>query len=267
MSKEQVKDRLQQEGIDIYEIHLQEDDLFGQKYKELEQLIRDIQAKGVKVYLHHPMTIQGQTLHVNASNSMRSDYFNLTTRMLVELCEKHDIYVVVHINYGSDKISQGKHDELEEPEYADKNSYIQTVSNMLSIDRKIGKGRILWENGIVGVGAYREDLMLAEIMGGTELKLCFDVSHAFISLHGNNEKLKQTMDILEDNIAYFHVVDSMGEIHDSLVIGEGNIDFPNLYNQVIEKDYIYEIGLKNFNDCSEMVESHFRFESFKYEMI
>lgn len=267
VSKEQVENRLEQKGINIYEIHLKEDDLFGQKYKELDQLIADIKAKGIKVYLHHPMTIQDHTLHVNDLNSIRSDYFYLTTRMLVELCEKHDIYVVVHINYGSDGENIGKYNELEEPEYADKNSLIQTVSNMLTVDETIGKGRILWENGIVGVGAYREDLVLAHLIAGTDLKLCFDISHAFITLHGNNHKLQEAIWLLNDNIAYYHVVDSIGKIHDSLVIGEGLTDFPGIIKYITEKDYIYEIVLNDLTDCTEMMKSHQVFQSIYQELI
>jgi len=250
VSNTQVSNRLQQE-MDIYEIHLHEDDLFGAKYKYLDNLITGIQSTGVKVYLHQPMMIHGQMLHVNAVDSKIADYLTLSTRILVELCEKHDIYTVVHMNYTSPE-----NNPFREVQHPRREALIETIQNMIAFDEHIGKGRILWENGIMGVGGYMPDLELARLLSKTSLKLCFDVSHACISLNGDNDKLVETIEVLKENIEYFHVVDSMGKKHDSLIIGQGIIDFERIQDYILEKDYIYETGLADFNDCNEMMESH-----------
>lgn len=253
----QFLNRINQPDIAVFEFHLNEDDLFGVKLQHLKEKIELMQSINVKVFLHHPMTIHGEYLHVNNIDSKTAEYFLLSTRILVEICEEFDIYVVVHVNYGNAVTGN----EL----IADKDSVIKTVSRMLMIDEKYGKGRILWENGIAGVGAYRKDFYLADAIAGTSLKLCFDISHAFISLNGDNDRLVQLMAYLEPNIVYYHVVDSMGETHDSLMIGDGRINFHQLHPFIFAKDYIYEIGLSDLDNCKEMLVSHARLKSIMYE--
>ncbi|CAM5185164.1 Sugar phosphate isomerase/epimerase OS=Ureibacillus acetophenoni OX=614649 GN=SAMN05877842_104190 PE=4 SV=1 [Ureibacillus acetophenoni] len=245
----QIENRLSQKGIDIYEFHLVEEDLFGDRIHELERAILRLKVQGVKVYLHHPMKCHEQILHINDEISKAADFFILSTRILVDLCERYDCYVVVHWNYG-------RKNSLPEPDVAEKKSLIHTISRTIQFDEKYGKGRILWENGVRGVGAIRKDMYLANLIVDTQLKLCFDVSHAFISLNGDNDILFKTIELLQHQIHYYHVVDSMGINHDSLMIGQGMIDFPQILPFILEKDYIYEIMLSDNLDCREMMESH-----------
>ncbi|KGR76399.1 sugar phosphate isomerase/epimerase family protein [Ureibacillus manganicus] len=248
----QIENRLSQEGIEIYEFHLVEDDLFGARLKHLESSIAKLKEHGVRVYLHHPMAIQGKWLHINDENSIAADFFKLSTRILVDICERFDCYVVVHWNYGMLQNNQ----LVVEQEVPDKKSLIQTIARTIAYDERYGKGRILWENGIRGVGAFRNDFALANLIVDTPLKLCFDVSHGFISMNGDNESLFKTIELLQNQICYYHVVDSMGKTHDSLMIGQGEIDFRRILPFILEKDYIYEIMLGDNEDCWEMVESH-----------
>nr|WP_198044841.1 sugar phosphate isomerase/epimerase [Lysinibacillus timonensis] len=247
----QIENRLAQKGIDIYEFHLVEDDLFGKRLKELEFAIMKLKENGVKVYLHHPMRFQGIWLHINDETSITSDFYKLSTRILVDLCERYDCYVVVHWNYGI-----LKNESVVEHEISDKKSLLHTINRTIQFNEKYGKGRILWENGTKGIGAYRKDFILANLIVGTPLKLCFDISHAFISLNGDNNLLYKTIRMLQNNIHYYHVVDSKGKFHDSLVVGNGLIDFPRILPFILEQNYIYEIELANYLDCKEMLESH-----------
>lgn len=234
-----------------------EDDLFGQKRKDLERWIRWMKHQGLNVYIHHPQDINGGLLHINSKESIIGSYFELSTRILVEISEKYDCYTVVHWNYGADKKVQ--HQEIPVKESYSMSEIEFLVEKTEEIDRHIGKGRILWENPSAGIGAYRDDFVLAELIAQTSLSLTFDTSHAFISLKGNNNKLEDTIKLLEHNIAYYHVVDSMGLVHDSLPLGDGRIDFARLKPYIIEKDFIYEIDIKNINDAREAVASHHYF--------
>lgn len=247
----QIENRLSQKGIDIYEFHLLEDDLFGARLKNLESAISRLREQGIRVYLHHPMAIQGKLLHINDKISIAGDFFKLTTRILVDICERYDCYTVVHWNYG-----RLQNQMVVEQEVADKKSLIHTISRTIDFDERYGNGRILWENGVRGVGAFRNDYTLANLIVDTPLKLCFDVSHAFISLGGDSDALFKTMELIQDQICYYHVVDSLGVKHDSLIVGHGRIDFPRILPFILEKDYIYEIMLADHEDCWEMVESH-----------
>lgn len=247
----QIENRLSQKGIGIYEFHLVEDDLFGEGLKNLESAILKLREREIRVYLHHPMAIQGKLLHINDSLSVAGDFLKLSTRILVDICERYDCYAVVHWNYG-----RLENQMIVEHEVADKKSLIHTISRTIDFDEKYGKGRILWENGIRGVGAFRNDFTLANLIVDTPLKLCFDVSHAFISLGGDNDALYKTVELLQNHVRYYHVVDSLGERHDSLTVGHGRIDFPRILPFILEKDYIYEIMLADQEDCREMVESH-----------
>lgn len=245
----QFQNRMEQENVSVIELYLNEGDLFGENYELLKNRIRLIKEKGIEVVLHHPWRIHNVFLNVSYRNSKEEDYFLLTTRILVELCEDFDAHAVVHMSYGDESLKL-------EPNPS-KDVIIKTVARMLEVDETIGKGRIYWENGTHGNGAYFDNEYLVDAIVGTSLKLCFDISHAFISLKGDNQHLIETIARLEPNIAYYHVVDSMGKVHDSLIIGDGRIDFGGiLYQMIVEKPYIYEVGLSDMNDCEEMIKSH-----------
>lgn len=247
----QFQNRLEQENVSLIEIHLNEADLFGENYEILKTRIRQIKEKGIEVVLHHPMRIHNVCLNVAYRDCKEADYFSLTTRILVELCEEFDAHTVVHMSYGDKSLKLERNPS--------KDVIIQSVARMIEVNETIGNGRIYWENGIHGNGAYFENEYLVDALAGTSLKLCFDISHAFISLKGDNQRLIETMARLEPNIAYYHVVDSMGVVHDSLTIGDGRINFEGVvYQMIVERPYIYEIGLSDVNDCREMMESHQR---------
>ena len=62
---------------------------------------------------------------------------------------------------------------------------------------------------------------------------------------------------LKNNIVHYHLVDSMGKTHDSLTLGTGKIDWAAVLPRLnTAATSIYEINLKNQNDCREQLESH-----------
>lgn len=255
----QLLDRITQRDIDIFEFHLNEDDLFGEKREELEYWMQYSRNKGIQVYLHHPPYINGVTLDVMASDSIMASFFELSTRILVDLCEKYDCYTVVHWNYSA--FTEKEHEEARLKNQHHKAKLDALIKRTLDVNEQIGKGRILWENSIAILGTYLNDFLWADMLAQTDIKLTFDISHAFISLKADNDALLKTIDKLQHNIQYFHVVDSMGETHDSLPLGEGLVDFKQLKPYIIKHNYIYEVGLGDFNHCKEMLKSHRVFQS------
>lgn len=247
-----VRDRIEYEP-DLVELHLVEGDLFGDGLVQLEKVIKRIQYTGAKVYLHHPMRVHGMYLNVNAKDNIQGDFFKLSTRILVEIAKRYDLKIVVHFSYDN---SERGGVELEEPYECDIMLLEETVQNAVIIDKEIGCGRLLWENSDVGVGSYGKDLVFARLVLQSKLRLCIDISHLFLSVKGDNEELQRILNLLEPSIDYFHFVDSMGEEHDGLILGEGKVDIPKIVDMVLSHDYIYEICLRNNRFCNEMIESH-----------
>lgn len=114
----------------------------------------------------------------------------------------------------------------------------------------------MFENSISPIFYYgdeKEDLYIFE----KGYRLAFDTSHCFIKNHGSNEKLLTSMKRLKEHVVHYHLVDSMGETHDSLPLGKGKIDWEKalpLMND--DATSIYEIILKDQRDASEQIASH-----------
>lgn len=243
-----VRDRLNQ-NPDIIELYTREVDLFGENYKHLEETIKVIKDSDVSVYLHLPVSIHGININIKETNSIVEDFFKLSTRILMKLCEKYNIKVVIPFNYtplNGEEITNSKKEEF--------------VEMILHLNNELGPGRILWENTSFGMGSYTGDLELAKLLSDTKLNLCMDIRHLYNSLNGNTEKLVETLSLLKENIAYYHVADSTGKANEGLKIGEGTIDFSRIYKEIIEKDYIYETSLFNHRFCREMMVSHATFK-------
>ncbi|GAA3328841.1 hypothetical protein GCM10020331_074430 [Ectobacillus funiculus] len=72
------------------------------------------------------------------------------------------------------------------------------------------------------------------------LPLTIDVSHSFIALQGDNQSLEEHLERFHIFFAsYFHLVDSMGLIHDALPLGTGRIDWRMVKPYVKDKDFIF----------------------------
>lgn len=263
----QLEDRLKH-NPDILEFHLNEDDLFGVKFDYLINKIEEVTSKGIKVVLHQPMKIKGRWLDVNKRNCIEEDYLRITTRLLVDLCKKYDLKTVIHINYVAET---GLEFVLPTRDEA-----VTTVFNMIGFINEFDpeKKYIVFENGTSGIGGYFKDLYLVNLLKETDLPLCMDISHLAISInrfddspnHLNtendiielNDYIFKILSLLENNIKYYHVVDSKADndLHDSLALGEGVVDWSRLKGFISKKDHIFEIGLSNFNNCDEMLTSY-----------
>lgn len=252
------------------EFHLREEDLFGGNRKKLEERIEICVERGIKVFIHQPMSIYGETLNILAKEPLRIHFLEVTTLILKEICLKYKVQCVIHMNYGDVKRDYEIYDKNKDV----KSQYEYLIRKTIEFVDRHDKDRefILIENSINGWGSYKGDLLLARGLSKTNIRLCFDVSHAFISLDNEtseekNKYLLETIHILDDNIHYYHVVDSscleVPKIHDSLQVGKGLINWNDIKQYIIKKDYIFEVNLKSQGNCMEMVDSYHFLRSIK----
>ena len=115
----------------------------------------------------------------------------------------------------------------------------------------------LWEDTIQGIFSAENPYLWEEIVQPLDLSLNIDISHSFISLNGNNDALHRHLDRYHSFAKYYHLVDSNGEFHDALPLGNGKIDWPMVKSYVQDTDFIFEVDLKqnNYLDCKMMIES------------
>lgn len=83
--------------------------------------------------------------------------------------------------------------------------------------------------------------------------LTYDVSHAFIYLHGNNKALQRSLETLKETIIRYYLVDSLGKTHDSLTLGHGKINWAEAL--LFFNEHATSI-LKDLNNPIEQLESH-----------
>lgn len=229
---------------DIIELHLLDEDLFGQKRQQLEAAISMLTTHGYEVYLHHPTKYNGKFL--NMIHPEQEDYlfFHLSTRILAEICLSHNIKCVIHPHYlpsNESAINNENRDKL-----------FHEISGILTY----GREAFLWENSVVGVFTAENPDWFEDFIRPLHLPLTYDISHAFISFRGNNQLLIEQIRKLDSYIKYFHVVDSEGQKHDSMVVGTGRINWKPILPFLQNRPYIYEIILKDQTNAIEMLQSH-----------
>lgn len=240
---DQLYDRLKYRP-EILELHLLEDDLFGEKRKQLESAISMLVSQGIEVYLHHPVKYRGRFL--NIIHEQKEDYlfYHLSTMILAEICHTYTVKCVIHPQYlpsNTSVINQENRDRL-----------VNEISRVLSY----GKDVFLWENSIYGLFTAENPHWFEDIVQPLNLPLAYDISHAFISFKGDNGLLLEQIQKLAPCIRYFHVVDSEGQKHDGLPLGKGKVDWRPIIPYLETRPYIYEITLADPADAAEMYNSH-----------
>ena len=243
LNPEHLQDRLQYHP-EILELHLNEQDVLDPA--PLVQVIRSLKASIPKVYLHHPPKFRGQFLDIISSDPSIRTFYDESTRVLIEIARAEDVRVVIHAHYmGTD--SKNFHDAHK----------VKELSHRIAHFEERGSDVLLWENTIEGIFSTQNPDWITSIVEPLDLRLCMDISHAFIALHGDNEGLIRVLERVQPYADYFHVVDSMGTVHDGLALGEGKIDWRRVKDFLMGKDFIYEIDLRSsgHKDCTPMLES------------
>ncbi|WP_428909744.1 TIM barrel protein [Niallia sp. Krafla_26] len=240
---DQIEDRLKY-NPEILELHVKEENLY--RPEEVVEVIRKVKGKGVKVYLHHPSRFKGQYMDIISSSREVRDYYDWSCKELAAICKQEQVKCVVHCHYAQ---SESSH-------FMDRDSRIKVRKRLETILSICGES-FLWEDTTQGIFSAENPFLLEEIVKPLQLPLNIDISHAFIALKGDNEKLKHHLDQYSPYAQYYHLVDSNGEYHDALPLGKGKIDWLMVKSYIQNTDFIFEIDLKpsKYLDCTPMIES------------
>ena len=83
-----------------------------------------------------------------------------------------------------------------------------------------------------------------------------------MSFRGDNSKLEQNLREAFPFTRHYHVVDSAGtEVHDGMSLGLGGINWLRLKQYILQRDFIFEIDLPDYKDCTPMIQSADYFSS------
>lgn len=229
---------------EIIELHLAEKDLYDME--SLSKTVRMLKSKGIRVYLHHPMTYKGEYLDIISSSEEMRNHYDWSCKVLSIICKQEDIKCIIHCHY----------ENSESTDYYDTTKRKNTRKRIEEI-LNICDSSFLWEDTMWGIFSAENPFLFSEIVQPLKLPLNVDISHSFIGLNGNNFKLQKHLELASDFSDYFHLVDSIGKFHDSLPLGEGMINWKMVKPYVQNKDFIFEIDLKNSNhsDCTPMIKS------------
>ncbi|QHW32092.1 sugar phosphate isomerase/epimerase [Paenibacillus rhizovicinus] len=229
---------------DIIEFYLSEQDLESPDL--IRDRIRQLHKRGVKPYLHHPPKFQGEYLDILSSNPAVRRYYHESSELLARICKEERAKCIIHAHYT----------HTESCHYITRERTVrlrEEIREILTYARDV----FLWEDSTAGLFAYGTNPYLVdELIVPLELPLNVDVSHAFISCGGDNERLQHVLERTKPYAEYYHLVDSMGIEHDSLSLGQGRIDWRMVKPLVLGKDFIFEITLAgDHSDCTPMVDS------------
>lgn len=249
----QMDDRLQYWPL-VYEFYTAPQDFTPEGYQHLYDAVQYIQAHGVQqIVIHHPMNFHGYHLDVVAPEKYYPQLYRFietSTEQLIRLADDLDVQVLIHGGYSGPEVQHMV------TLYPSVEMARQAVYRRLDRFQRAGGDHIMFENSIAPVFAYGDPEQEEQILAH-HYRLAFDTSHCFIKLHGDNPGLQQSLHHLAPQIVHYHIVDSMGQTHDSLPLGQGKIDWDHvlpLLNPTATS--IYEIALKNPNDCREQIISH-----------
>ncbi|HJE27551.1 TIM barrel protein [Limosilactobacillus pontis] len=249
----QIDDRLQHHPS-VYEFFTATSDFTPDGYRHLYDAIQYVQSQGIhRIILHHPMKFGNHHSDVVAPERYYPDLYRFietTTEQLIRLGHDLNVQVLVHGGYSGPEV------EHMVDLYPSVEDARQAVYHRLDRFADEGGDQIMFENSIAPVFAYghpdQEDEILAH-----HYRLVFDTSHCLIELHGDNTGLQRSLRHLAPAVVHYHLVDSMGQTHDSLQLGKGKIDWaPVLPLLNPAATSIYEINLHDQTNCKEQLASH-----------
>ena len=248
----QIQDRLAY-NPSTYEFFTQASDFTPAGFLHLQRAVDYVKNAGVEtIVLHHPMQFCKWHTELVAPADRFPDLYQFvesSTQMLIKLAKQQDVQCLVHGSYAHE--TQQFIDCYDSLAAARKASFAR-------MDRfaALGGDHIMFENSISPIFSYGDPTEENQILKH-HYRLAFDTSHCFIYLHGNNKKLQASLKHLQPQIVHYHLVDSMGQVHDSLPLGQGKIDWqPVLPLLNPHATSIYEINLQDNNHCEEQLASH-----------
>lgn len=250
-SLEQINDRLQYHPA-VFEFYTDAHDMTENGLAHLTEMVNYVKAAGVRdIVIHHPMAFDHHHNEVGVSALKDPDSYRFmmgSSDALIELAVKLNVQVLIHGAYSDDRDAIDAFGSLKAAR--------QIVFDRLDYFQKLGGNHVMIENGTSPVFDYGDPEVEHAVMTH-HYCLCYDISHGFIVTHGNNDKLIRSIERLAPQTVHYHLVDSMGDHHDSLTLGDGRVDWFRVMQVVNPKaTSIYEIDLANQDDCAEMRASH-----------
>lgn len=227
---------------EIVELYLTEEDM--SRTGLIRERIRELRRRGIGAYMHHPSKYKGNYLDILSEEPEMYRFYRESTSELLKICEEEEAKCVIHAHYvGMGSVS------------VDREATIR-LREAVRVIPGFDSGLLLWEDSTEGLFCYNNPYLIDEVIIPLRLPLNVDVSHTFIGFRGNNDKLCEVLERTAPYAHYYHLVDSMGQRHDSLPLGAGLIDWKRVKPFVESKDFIFEINLTgDHTDCSPMVES------------
>lgn len=227
---------------EIVELFLTEKDM--ERTLLIRERIREMRNRGIKAYMHHPSKYRGAYLDILSEQPDMIAFYRESTAELLRICEEEDAKCVIHAHY----VGMGNAP-------IDRESTIKLREAIASIPG-YDSGLLLWEDSTEGLFCYSNPYLIDDLIVPLNLPVNVDVSHTFIGFRGDNDKLCEVLERTAPYARYYHLVDSMGQRHDSLPLGAGLIDWERVKPFVEGKDFIFEINLTGDHvDCTPMVES------------
>lgn len=243
---------------EVFEFYTSEKDFTSEGLERLKNSIEEVKRLATdKIILHHPMMYNGDFLEVIVPEKEKPELYSFlmkSTNALLQLAWDYNIEVLVHGSYGQ-----------QTQKFLSMYSGIEVARNYLynKLDefQELGQEHIMFENSISPLfyfGNKKED----EFIYNKGYRLAYDTSHALIKLQGNQKLFLESLERLKKHIVHYHLVDTLGKEHDSLVLGKGITNWSKVIPLLnSEASSIYEIDLEDLNNPREQVESHLYVQS------
>lgn len=251
---QQIMDRLRHQPA-VFEFFTDQDDFTPDGLSHLQKMIGLVQEQGIShIVLHQPMNYHGHHAEVITPQAVFPDLYDFvhtTAVTLIQVAKETGTQALIHGSYDN----RYGFDEML-GYYPDLASARQAGFDVLDRLQEIGQDHVMFENSISPVFFYGDPAVEDAILSHG-YRLAYDTSHTFITCHANNDQLIASLNHLRDQVVHYHLVDSMGQTHDSLQLGQGKIDWtrvvPALNPAATD---IYEINLKDQGNCQEQLASH-----------
>lgn len=251
-TQEQVKNRLSYHP-DVFEFYTDETDFSKEGLKRLVAAILEVKDAGIKkIILHHPMKYENEYTELVAPKNefKKLNYFiDFSTDKLLQLSFDYDLQTLVHGSYS-------RHTNAMISLYPSLFQAKKVVYQRIDHFAAIGKQNIMFENSFSPLFCFGE-IAEEEFILQKNYRLAFDISHCFIKVQADNTRLLASLNHLKPNIVHYHLVDSLGQTHDSLKLGKGLIDWQSVLPFLNENaSNIFEINLADKNSAIEQFESY-----------
>lgn len=222
----------------------------------LRTMIEWVQHDTRRIVIHHPMSWHGTHVEIASPDTGLRAFVTQSTTALLQVAQEMDVQLLVHGSY-----SEPPAEII--AEFGSIAAGRAAVLAQLDHWRDLGGNHIMFENSISPTYTYSDPAYNAEILAH-HYRLAYDTSHMFIAAQGDNDGLVASLRQLAPAIVHYHLVDSMGQRHDSLPLGQGKIDWTRVWPVLNPRATdIYEITLKDQLDSTAQRASHAYLEQIK----